>query len=130
MAEIKFTIPGTLPSLNELIDAERANKQKGAKVKKGAESVARLFIRQQIRKARPRTPVTLHYHFVEPTRRRDKDNISGFAHKVIQDALVKEGIIQNDGWDYVEGFTDSFSIDKKNPRIEVWIEERKEHGKV
>ena len=32
-------------------------------------------------------------------------------------------ILANDGWDYVEGFVDVFSIDKKNPRIEVKIVE-------
>ena len=34
-----------------------------------------------------------------------------------------KGILANDGWDYVEGFVDVFSIDKKNPRIEVKIVE-------
>ena len=68
----------------------------------------------------------LHYRFFEPTRRRDKDNIAAFAHKTIQDSLVKEDIIANDGWDYVEGFVDVFSVDKKNPRIEVVIIESEE----
>lgn len=40
-----------------------------------------------------------------------------------QDALVKEGILENDGWKDIVGFTDRFFIDKNNPRIEVEIEE-------
>ena len=31
---VKFTIRGTLPGLNELIEAERSHKQMGAKLKK------------------------------------------------------------------------------------------------
>ena len=33
----KLTIPGRLPGLNELIDAERSNRYKGAQLKKDAE---------------------------------------------------------------------------------------------
>lgn len=118
---MKITIPGKLPGLNELIDAERTHRQKGAKLKRDAETLVRMCIRSQLRRQRPVPPVKLRYHFVEPNRRRDKDNISAFAHKVIQDALVKEGVLKNDGWDYVAGFTDTFSVDKGRPRIEVEI---------
>ena len=65
----------------------------------------------------------LHYHFYEPNKRRDLDNISAFAHKVIQDALVKCKVLNNDGWKEITGYTDSFSCDKENPRIEVVLEE-------
>ena len=126
MSSYKLKIPGTLPSLNELIDAERTHRQKGATLKKDSENLVRFMIRHQLRKAKPKTPVMLYYHFYEPTRRRDKDNIAAFAHKIIQDSLVKEGVIDNDGWDYVEGFVDLFSVDKKNPRIEVVIVEPEE----
>lgn len=124
--EYKLVIQGTLPGLNDLIAAERTHRQKGAKLKRDAETIVRLHIRQQLRGKRPKTPVMLHYRFFEPTRRRDKDNIAAFAHKTIQDSLVKEDIIANDGWDYVEGFVDVFNVDKKNPRIEVVIIESEE----
>ena len=64
-------------------------------------------------------PVRIAYAFYEPDRRRDLDNISGFAHKVIQDALVATGILQGDGWKHITGYTDVFLVDKKHPRIEV-----------
>ena len=35
--QYKLTIPGRLPGLNELIEAERANRYKGAQLKKAAE---------------------------------------------------------------------------------------------
>lgn len=54
----------------------------------------------------------------------DLDNISSFGRKVIQDALVKTKVLQNDGWSNIIGFCDSFSVDKDNPRIEIEIEEK------
>ena len=50
--------------------------------------------------------------------------MSSFGRKVIQDALVKCGVLKDDGWDYVIGFTDQFFCDRNEPRIEVLIEER------
>lgn len=35
--QYKLTIPGRLPGLNELIEAERSNRYKGAQLKKDAE---------------------------------------------------------------------------------------------
>lgn len=51
------------------------------------------------------------------------DNISSFGRKVIQDALVKAGVLRNDGWKEIRGFSDRFAVDAENPRIEVEIEE-------
>ena len=65
----------------------------------------------------------MEYHWIEKDTRRDLDNISSFGRKVIQDALVKEGILRNDGWKDISGFSDSFGVDKDNPRIEVVIRE-------
>lgn len=129
MADKTLIIHGRLPGLNELIDAERRHRQLGAKLKRQAENIVRMYIRQQLRGYKPKTPVTLYYYYYEPNRKRDKDNISAFAHKVIQDSLVKEGIIDNDGWDYVKDFFDRFDVDKAFPRIEVEIVEHAGRGK-
>lgn len=129
MADKTLIIHGRLPGLNDLIDAERRHRQQGAKLKREAEKIVRAYIRQQLRGYHPKTPVTLYYYYYEPNKRRDKDNISAFAHKVIQDSLVKEGIINNDGWDYVKDFFDRFYVDKTFPRIEVEIVEFEGKGK-
>lgn len=63
------------------------------------------------------------YTWYEPNKRRDKDNISSFGRKVIQDALVQCGVLEGDGWKHVAGFSDRFEVDKTNPRIEVLIRE-------
>ena len=67
--------------------------------------------------------IFIEYNFFEPNTRRDKDNISGYFHKIFQDALVECGCIPDDGWKYIKGMTDYFDVDARNPRIEIVIEE-------
>lgn len=118
----KLIIKGRLPGLNEYIEAERRNRYKGAQMKREGEAMVGWAVKQsklqQICK-----PVLMRYRWFEPNRRRDKDNISGYGRKIIQDALVKMGVLKGDGWNYIEGFTDEFFVDKNDPRIEVEIEE-------
>ena len=82
----KVTIPGLLPGLNEYIDAERAvkGKYKAAAMKKQAENVIGFMVKTQLRGVRFDRPVIIHYRWIEPNRRRDKDNVA-FAKKFIQD---------------------------------------------
>lgn len=121
--EYLLTIPGTLPNLNDYIAAERTNRHKGAKVKADSGNVVAVAIRQCLRGVRIEKPVEVHYTWVEPNKRRDKDNVSSFGRKVIQDALVQCGVLRDDGWKYVVGFSDRFKVDKDDPRIEVLIKE-------
>lgn len=119
---VKLVIPFALPGLNELIAAERQHRQKAAELKREHQRAVELCIKSQLR--RPlQEPVTMHYMWVEKDRRRDKDNVSSFGRKIIQDALVAVHAIQNDGWANIEGFTDTFAVDKKRPRVEIVIEE-------
>lgn len=121
--EYLLTIPGTLNNLNDYIAAERTNRHKGAKMKSENESIVSVAISQCIMGVRIDKPVFVEYTWVEPNKRRDKDNISSFGRKVIQDSLVKSGVLQNDGWKEIVGFSDRFKVDKENPRIEVKIRE-------
>lgn len=118
----KFIIRGSLPGLNEYINAERTNRYKGAELKGRAESIV-LHSLRSLGKWRAEGPVYMVYHWYCADRRRDKDNISSFGRKVIQDALVKAKILENDGWKQIVGFEDRFYVDRKNPRIVVEIEE-------
>ena len=118
----KLVIPGTLPGLNEYIDAERSNKYKASAMKRQAQKLIGFMIKSQLRGVRFNKPVIIHYTWIEPNRRRDKDNIA-FAKKFIQDSLVACRVLENDGWKHIEHFTDSFGVDNKNPRVEVEIEE-------
>lgn len=112
-----------LPGLNEYIGAERSCKHAAAGMKRQTERAIRLCIRTQWQgKVRFTSPVTLHYRWIERNKRRDKDNIA-FAKKFIQDALVKEKVLANDGWAQIEGWTDAFEVDAQNPRVEVEMEQ-------
>ena len=121
--EYKFTIPGRLDGLNEYTSANRTNPYKGGKMKHDNENTVIWAIRSQLRGIHINNPVMLKYDFYEPNKKRDLDNISSFAHKVIQDSLVKTEVLKNDGWNEIVGFLDQFYLDKKNPRIEVTIVE-------
>ena len=120
-----FTIPGTLPGLNEVVNASRANKYKAAKLKKEAEKLIVYSIKAA--KIHPMADVSfIEFGWFEPNRKRDPDNIVS-ARKFIMDALQKAGIIETDGWrlfqavDLLAPFNDLLQVDKKNPRIHVCI---------
>lgn len=121
--EYRLVIQGRLPGLNEYTRECRMNAYAGAKMKKDAQKVVCFFILQQLRKVRIEKPVELAYTWYERNERRDHDNVSGFGHKVIQDALVEAGTLKDDGWHEIIGYSDTFKIDKEKPRIEVEIRE-------
>lgn len=116
-------IHGRLDNLNDYITACRSNPHQGAKLKAKNEQKVLAEIYEQLGSLRITRPVRMIYRWYEKDRRRDLDNVSSFGRKVIQDALVDTGVIQNDGWKEITGFSDEFYVDKKNPRIEVEIEE-------
>ena len=119
LADCRLSIRGRLPGLNEYTNACRTSPRAGADMKQQAQELVMWHILSQIRGQRFTKPVFLLFTFYEQDRRRDRDNVSSFARKVIQDALVKCGTLQDDGWDQVTGYLDRFQVDKKNPRIEV-----------
>lgn len=119
---MKFVIKGTLPGLNEYIGAERSNRYAASAMKKQVQHTIALVCRAQHPKAHFKNPVRMHYTWYEKDLRRDCDNIA-FAKKFIQDAFVKAGILIDDSRRYVKGFTDDFEVDRKNPRVEVEMEE-------
>ena len=124
MTEQILWIPGRLPGLNELEKA-RGIVFKGARgngynrLKQDSQRRIILLARSQL------TPVSraqFAYEFHEPDKRRDPSNIAGGGIKIIEDALQLAGIIHNDGWASIAGFTVSFSVDKTEPGVLVRIE--------
>lgn len=114
-----LTIPGRMPGLNEYTTANREHRQSGASMKHQHQATVLWSIKTQLRGVKFTRPVFLVFTFYEKDRRRDHDNVSSFARKVIQDALVKSGVLEDDGWNHVTGYLDLFEVDKKNPRITV-----------
>lgn len=118
----RLVIQGTLPNLNDYISAERKNRFMAASLKNKWQTVIAIQAKMQLKGYHPKR-VRMHYTWYEQTRRRDLDNVSSFGRKLIQDALVEVGILENDGWQNITGFSDNFVIDKNNPRVEVEFEE-------
>lgn len=118
----EIVFPGTLPGLNEYIYAERTSKYLAAELKRRVENAIMLTAKSQLCGACIDVPVFISYIWTEPNARRDKDNIA-FAKKFIQDGLIKAGILGGDGWSHIEGFSDTFKIDKLNPQVSVFLHE-------
>lgn len=116
---MKLIITGRLPSLNEYTLANRNNRFGGASMKRKAEAIITMAIIEQ-NLLPVKGKVSVDFVWYEKDMKRDPDNIA-FAKKFVFDALVKNEIIKSDGWRGVKGFTDTFEIDKQQPRIEVII---------
>ena len=117
---MKLIIPGRLDGLNEYTNANRNNPYAGANMKKKNENVILKAVQACPDRQTFTEPVYIRFCWVEPNRRRDKDNIAS-AKKFCLDALVKANVLQGDGWKYIIGFSDRFAVDNKNPHIEIEI---------
>ena len=115
----KYVLQGRLPGLNEQINRDRSHWSKGNDLKKSTERDIAL---QLIPKVKIDKKVFIVYKWFEENKRRDTGNVA-YAKKYIEDALVKCGILQGDGWKHKVGHADYFYIDKDNPRIEIEIQE-------
>ena len=113
-----FEIPGRFVSLNEFYRMDRFEQWRTKQ--EHDERVAWCAKAAKLMPCRRR--ILYHVLWVEPNRKRDLDNVA-FAKKFIQDGLVKAGIIGNDTYHEIAGFSDDFAYDPKNPRIVVTIEE-------
>jgi hypothetical protein len=125
MSKAVITIPLKLPGLNEYTESCRSHWSRGARDKRSAEEVIAYYIK----KARPpyiSGKVHITFDWYEPDMRRDPDNV-GFARKFLLDALVRKHVIGGDGWKYLampDPFTESFHMDRDNPRVVVTVEGR------
>lgn len=112
-------IPGPLPRLNELIGRER-HYYNNAK-KQWATTIGWEIKRQHLR---PMGQVFIRWTWQEATKRRDPDNVCAIGRKFILDALVTMGILTNDGWKQIAGWTDTWVVVPESPGVTVILEER------
>ena len=129
--EYRVVIRGKLPNLNDYLSAERIRIKtprgittKGNILKQNTQKDILEYLNYQLKGKKIHEPVSIHYHFFEPNKKRDLDNVASFCMKVFQDALTKGGYLSNDGWNNIKGFTCDFDVDTTNPRIEISIKER------
>ena len=127
----RFTISARLPGLNELISANRANRYKGAALKKETDTLIRFVIRAAVRRGEcwpVVLPAAVNLHFQERNRRRDLDNVFSSA-KFILDAMKAEGIIRDDSQRYVRILAYSFEVgDADEITVTITTLEGKENG--
>lgn len=118
----KFTIPGRLDGMNEIIAANRKSPCIGAKEKRKQQDIVIKAIKFYRLKGVRNYPVTIKLDWYEKNGMRDPDNICA-AKKFIFDALQETDVLRNDGSAEIKGFREDFHIDKLKPRIEVTITE-------
>lgn len=120
----KFVIDTRLPGLNEYTQLNRINKYAGNKMKANNQSFIQGCIRYSLGKIKIEKPIIAHFTWIEENKRRDLDNIA-FAKKFIFDALVNCGVLPNDNWRYVKGWTDKFEYSTRT-KVIVELEEVEE----
>lgn len=108
-----FKIDEKIPSLNDYINACRRNAHAGGAFKKNTDRVCGLYILAANIKP-VKNPVTVEFEWHEANQKRDLDNVAGYGHKTILDALVNCNILKDDSPKHVKGFTDTFVKDKKS----------------
>lgn len=121
-------IEGPLPGLNELIGAakSRGYSRSGwngySNIKRTLTTKIYWEILQQ--GVKPMKRAYIHFLWKETNRSRDPDNFTSAGKKIILDALVKAGILKNDGWSDIDGWDDQWCVVNKNPGVLVTLEER------
>ena len=101
--------------LNTYINQERTHRQIAAKTKKAETGAVEWECKRQ--KLTPLTnPVRIDFFWYVKNKKKDPDNIA-FAKKFILDGLVDAGIITNDGFKNVKGFSDYFVLGEKDKVI-------------
>ena len=124
----QFEIPGRLDGLNEYTaECRKLAKGGGACKRRNEAKVKRAIEAAHLKPMK--TPVIVHITWVEGLKQgatrfvpRDKDNIR-FAAKFVLDALVSEGVIEDDGWRHVADIADSYRLNRNAPRIIIRLEE-------
>ncbi len=116
-----FFIPGRLPGFNDIIKEARGNKYGSNVQKQNFTTMVYTAIRVAFRNYKPMKKVWITCTWVEKDKRRDPDNIVS-AKKYICDGLVLAGMLKNDGWGQIAGFTDTWAVGKE-PGVFVEIKE-------
>ena len=114
---MKYSIPGELPGLNEVLDRAKGHWAQYAKLKRDYT----LLCSTCAKKLNPvEGGVVLEIQWFCKNKKRDPDNIAS-AKMFILDGLIVAGVLPNDGWAQIVKLVDTFRIARSNPRIEVTL---------
>ncbi len=118
-------LPIEFASLNEYISAERTSKFKAAAIKREETDAVTLIAKTSgvfLRFEEP--PFLWRYRWLSKNRRKDPSNICAHAVKVIEDGLVKAGVVENDGWRQVAEIRHEFVVSGGDIGVVVTLETR------
>jgi len=115
---VEFTIPGSLPTMNEIIAKSKQHPKSYSRMKKDFTALVMIHARNLPKISKSDFEITWYCK----DKRKDPDNLIA-GQKFIFDGLTKARIMDNDGWSEVGNITHRFEVDKRNPRIEVKIYE-------
>ena len=115
-----ITIPGELPSMNEIVDASKLHYMEYSNMKKENTELVAWIAKSKINKELKKIDLDIIWYC--KNRMKDKDNIAAGV-KFILDGLVVAEVIKGDGWKHIGDINHSFKVDKDNPRVEVVIRE-------
>lgn len=116
----KLIITEELPDLNTEINNAKKHWSYYSKVKKQYTYLVAWQAKMQLKPVKEKSIFAFHWYM--KNKRKDPDNIA-FAKKYVLDGLVNAWIIEKDNWEFVGGLSDTFHLDKKNPRLELFIYE-------
>lgn len=115
----QFFVPGPLPGQNTFMGKGSRWTYKKAK----REWAKRIGADIAQAKLKPMRRVQIAWQWQECNRRRDPDNFTGISKKFILDTLVGAGILPDDGWDEIAGWTDHWMVDVTNPGVLIILQE-------
>jgi hypothetical protein len=114
-----FFVPGPIPGMNDYIG--KGQRWCYTTDKKKWSQVIAFHIRHA--KVQPVGPVYVHFLWREKNRRRNPDNFAAIGKKFCLDALQQCGILKNDGWAEIIGWSDTWVIDREKPGVLITLEE-------
>lgn len=116
MQIIKLTIPGSLPSMNQIVSVSKKHYMQYSKMKKKYTQL----VKDQAEGLPAIQSADFLIQWYAKDKRIDPDNITA-GQKFLMDGIVEAGVLPGDGWKHVKQINHKFHIDKTNPRIEVTI---------
>lgn len=102
--QVHLWVPARLPGQNELL-AGRAHASRGWSEYNSTKQrlAAQVILLARVKGLSSIEPSFFTYLFVEPNRKRDPSNVASGGIKILEDAFVKGGFLENDGWSHVLG---------------------------
>lgn len=124
-------IHGTLPGLNQLLDAKSYRGPVRGRTSKRWNGYANMkrqwgeaIYWQAVRELKPMHVAHVHYIWIEKDHRRDPDNFTAGGRKIILDSLVRAGILPDDSMKHILSQSDVWEVDPARAGVIVRLEVR------